>query len=218
MKKQYLVASLLLGCSLFIACGNSNNSSEEGETEEKGALEKLSDAGNAIQSLSGMEKAMKEVEKHTTALKTKTPVNNDELKKVFPESLDGLKRTSISVGEMNVMNIATASADYANEDNSKTININIMDGAGEEASSLTALAFYGYNMDSEKITEDSSQKTTEYKGHRAKLTESKYNDETSSTIEWIHKNRYLMKIEGEGFTIDQVGNFMDKLDLGKLPD
>lgn len=218
MKKQFLFASLVLGCSLFVACGGSSKSEEEGDSEDTGIIENISNAGEAIKGLNGLEKAMKDIEAQMNALKEKTPVSNDELKKVLPETLEGLKRTSINLGESASIGVSSANATYQNEDASKTIEISILDGAGEAASSITGLAFYGFNQDSERITDDMTEKTMEYKGQRAKLTESKFNDRRTSTIEWLHKKRYLMKVEGEGYSIDEVGKIMDNLALGNLPE
>ncbi len=218
MKKQFLLASLVLGCSLFVACGGSSKSEEEGDSEDTGIIENISNAGEAIKGLNGLEKAMKDIEAQMNALKEKTPVSNDELKKVLPETLEGLKRTSINLGESASIGVSSANATYQNEDASKTIEISILDGAGEAASSITGLAFYGFNQDSEKITDDMTEKTMEYKGQRAKLTESKFNDRQTSTIEWLHKKRYLMKVEGEGYSMDEVGKIMDNLALGNLPE
>lgn len=218
-KQQFIFAALFIGSNLFFACGNGNKEAEEGsETEEKGIVENVSEAASAVKGLGAIEKAMKDVEAQTNALKTKTPVTNEELKNTLPETLDGLKRRSIRVGESAALGISTADASYSSDDASKTIDVSIMDGAGESASSITGLAFYGFNIDTEEITEDRTEKTTDYKGHRAKLTESKYNDEQTSTIEWIHQKRYLMKIEGKGYTIDQVGNLMESLNLKNLPE
>lgn len=218
MKKQFLFASLVLGCSLFVACGGSSKSEEEGDSEDTGIIENISNAGEAIKGLNGLEKAMKDIEAQMNALKEKTPVSNDELKKVLPETLEGLKRTSINLGESASIGVSSANATYQNEDASKTIEISILDGAGEAASSITGLAFYGFNQDSERITDDMTEKTMEYKGQRAKLTESKFNDRQTSTIEWLHKKRYLMKVEGEGYSMDEVGKIMDNLALGNLPE
>lgn len=218
MKKQFLLASLVLGCSLFVACGGSSKSEEEGDSEDTGIIENISNAGEAIKGLNGLEKAMKDIEAQMNALKEKTPVSNDELKKVLPETLEGLKRTSINLGESASIGVSSANATYQNEDASKTIEISILDGAGEAASSITGLAFYGFNQDSERITDDMTEKTMEYKGQRAKLTESKFNDRQTSTIEWLHKKRYLMKVEGEGYSIDEVGKIMDNLALGNFPE
>lgn len=218
MKKQFLFASLVLGCSLFVACGGSSKSEEEGDSEDTGIIENISNAGEAIKGLNGLEKAMKDIEAQMNALKEKTPVSNDELKKVLPETLEGLKRTSINLGESASIGVSSANATYQNDDASKTIEISILDGAGEAASSITGLAFYGFNQDSERITDDMTEKTMEYKGQRAKLTESKFNDRQTSTIEWLHKKRYLMKVEGEGYSIDEVGKIMDNLALGNLPE
>ncbi|WP_312698040.1 hypothetical protein [Sphingobacterium mizutaii] len=218
MKKQFLFASLVLGCSLFVACGGSSKSEEEGDSEDTGIIENISNAGEAIKGLNGLEKAMKDIEAQMNALKEKTPVSNDELKKVLPETLEGLKRNSINLGESASIGVSSANATYQNEDASKTIEISILDGAGEAASSITGLAFYGFNKDSERITDDMTEKTMEYKGQRAKLTESKFNDRQTSTIEWLHKKRYLMKVEGEGYSMDEVGKIMDNLALGNLPE
>jgi hypothetical protein len=218
MKKQLLIPTLLIGCSLFFACGSSTKNTDESEAEEPGVVENISNVGEAVKGLSGLEKAMKDVEAQTNALKAKTPVRNDDLKNVLPETLDGLKRISIRVGENSSLGISSANATYENEDGSKTLDISIMDGAGEAASALTGLAFYGYNTDSEEITENTKERTTDFKGQRAKLTEEKYEDEITSKIEWIHKKRYLMSMEGKGYTIDQVGDLMDKIGTGNLPE
>jgi len=216
MKKHFLFATLILSGSLFISCGNSNKSTEEGETEDTGIIEKISGTADAVKGLSALEETMKDIQAQTDALKTKTPLSNDELKKILPEELDGLKRKSIRLGESASLGVSSADASYSNEDKSKTIDISIMDGAGESASSIAALAFMGYNVDSEEINENRTEKTTDFKGQRAKLTESQDHGEQNAKIEWIQKKRYLMKLEGKGYSIDQLGSVMENLALGGL--
>ena len=216
MKKTLIYPAILLSCAITFSCGNSNKESKDTEQEESQSEESVSEPIGAIKSLTALESKMKDIEKHMNELKSKTPLSNDILKQAIPESIFDLKRKSLEVGGASSMGLSNAEADYENADGTKTIELTITDGAGEAASAFISLAMMGYAADSEKTDDEGYEKTQEYKGHRAKLSEYTYDGTKESTIEWVYSNRFLVKLNGKGYSIEELGKAMESLNLSVL--
>lgn len=122
--------------SLFILVG----CSKEETTKEKksgGFSEMVSTAKNYSTINSSIGDMTKNIEK----LKVMTPLSNEELKAALPETMAGLKRTELSVGDNAMMQISSAEAKYSEEN--KRIKLEIMDGAGETASAMVSILMMG---------------------------------------------------------------------------
>lgn len=185
---------------------------KEEKTENKTSL------GDAIEGMSNLGKVankMDEVTKNIDELKTKTPVSNDVLKAVVPENLGGLKRTEISVGQTSVMNVSSADAKYS--DDNKRINLTVMDGAGETGSSLVSIFMMSLSADMEKTTENGFEKTTTINGIKAMVSENKNADNINSEIKMVVKNRYMISIEGSGYTVEELSKTISEINLSELP-
>ncbi len=174
--------------------------------------------GSAIENMSNLGKIadkIDDVQKNMDALKSQKPVSNEELKSVIPETLGGMKRTEITIGNLAAMNLSSAEAKYA-EDN-KQIEINIIDGAGEAGSGIVSIFLMSLNADMEKTTENGFEKTAEINGSKAYVTQNKSGESTNSEIKYIVKNRYVIDVIGDGFTVDELGQAIKGLDVSKLP-
>jgi hypothetical protein len=86
---------------LMLSCGG-NRSSDEGKDGSPG----LSEAVGGFRNLNKAAKAAEDWEKKQSDLQSKTPLTNDEMKAVLPESLAGMKRTRFSVGDASMMGLA----------------------------------------------------------------------------------------------------------------
>jgi hypothetical protein len=191
-----------------------NCSKKETKTEEKAGG--LSDIVSGVKNYSNMSKSMNDVTKNIEVLKKTTPLSNDELKAILPENLLGLKRTEFSVGDASMMNLSSAEAKYKNEDASKSMKLEIMDGAGETGSAMVSILMMGLNMNKEKQTETGFEKTTEIDGMKALVSEEKREDHVSSKIQIIVKARYLLTISGQGFTYEELSKAVGEINTSAL--
>ncbi len=217
MKRQWKVMPVILGLGLLVAsCGNSKSSEGSEDTKEKEAG--ISDVVKGVSNLDNLSDGAKKLEDLQAKLKSEKPLSSEELKAFLPESLDGLKRTSYSGGSMYGAEVVSGEATYT-VDNQKEIKVNIIDGAGETASAIVGLAQMGFMVDSEKITDTEIEKTGEFEGKRAKTTDSKGVEGStakSSEISYLEKDRYLITLRGNGYSLDELKGFLTKLNLSAL--
>ncbi|GAA0884040.1 hypothetical protein [Sphingobacterium siyangense] len=217
MKRQWKVMPVLLGLGFLVAsCGNSKSSEGGEDAKEKEAG--ISDVVKGVSNLGNLSDGAKKLEDLQAKLKSEKPLSSEELKAFLPESLDGLKRTSYSGGSMYGAEVVSGEATYT-VDNQKEIKVNIIDGAGETASAIVGLAQMGFMVDSEKITDTEIEKTGEFEGKRAKTTDSKGvegSTEKSSEISYLEKDRYLITLRGNGYSLDELKGFLAKLNLSAL--
>ena len=149
MKKLLMsvLALALLSCS-----------KKEETVQEKSAG--LSDMVSGVKNYSNLSKNVNNISKNIETLKQLAPLTNEELKKVLPETLMGMKRVELSVGDASMMNLVSAEAKYKDENNKK-IDLQIMDGAGETGSAMVSILMMGLNVNKEKITETGFEKSAE---------------------------------------------------------
>ena len=193
---------------MLVAC-----SKEEKVKEEKTGG--LSDLISTAKNYSTINNSLQDVNKNIENLKNLIPLTNEELKAVLPEQLLGLKRKELSVGDNAMMNLSTAEAKYADEDN-KRIKVEIVDGAGETGSAMVSIMVMGLNVNKEKTTESGFEKSTEINGVKSIVSENKYGDNIKSKIQTVVKNRYLVILEGEGFTYEELKNTLGELNNSAL--
>lgn len=202
--KNLLMSVLALS---LISC-----SKNETKTEEKsgGLSELVSNAKNYSKVSSSVNNMTKNIE----TLKNLTPLTNEELKKVLPETLLGLKRVELSVGDASMMNLVSAEAKY--KDENKRIELQIMDGAGETGSAMVSILMMGINVDKEKITETGFEKSAEINGMKAIVSEDKNGESINSKIQMIAKNRYLMTLTGTGVSYEELKSALGEINMSGL--
>lgn len=199
MKKLMLATAVLM----LVAC-----SKEEKVKEEKSGG--LSDLVSTAKNYGKVSSSMEDVTKNMENLKNIQPLTNDELKSVLPETLLGLKRKELSVGDNAMMNLATAEAKYADEEN-KRIKVDIIDGAGETGSAMVSIMMMGLNVNKEKTTEFGFEKSTEINGAKSIVSETKNGEGVTSEIQTVLKNRYLVTLNADGFSYEEL-----KMALGEF--
>jgi hypothetical protein len=174
-----------------------------------------SDEKTGIKSMDEFVDNMKEVQKNIEEGQKYEVVDFRDLKALLPESLGDLNRTNAQ-GEKNGtmgFTISKAEADYYNEDNSKSLNIEITDLAG--ASGFAGLAAWGWAMvDIDKETETGYEKTTKYKGHKA--YEKYDNDPLYGSLEVLVSGRFMVNIDGNNVPMETIQSALDEIDIAKL--
>ena len=215
MKRKNLLLTLIISAAILTSCGGNSNNDNTTE-EDKGILEQVSGAAESLKGLSKLEEQAKKMEERTNELKSLTPVSNDVFKAVLPENFEGLVRKSLNLGDMSAFGFAQGEASYRNEESTKDISVRIMDGAGEGASAIISLVMLGINADKEEITETGFEKTAEIDGQRAIISEETYNDEKNSSIQAIYADRFLINLDGRGYSLEELTAFYKKLNLSGL--
>jgi len=136
-----------------------------------------------------------------------------ELKALLPAELPGMKRTSAS-GEKNSamgMTVATAEASYEGEEAGLEIKITDMGGTG----TLMGMAAAGWTMaEIDRETDTGYERTTVIDGNKAHETYD--TEEKRGEIEVLVAGRFMVEIDGQGVTADQLKSAVGKIDLKKL--
>jgi hypothetical protein len=200
MKKVILIVALI---SIF-ACKK-----EADKTDEPGII----DAVEGINNLSKVGDAMKDNEKKIEALKKLQPISKEIIKEVLAEQLGDLKRSSFTTGGM-AEGITMGIASYG--ENDKTVSVTIMDGAGEAGSGMISGTYMILAMDTETIDKTSTQKTEEIDGVKCLTSNDSNPDQMHSLITFIHKDRYLITVEGNKMQLEELKKYLKQIDLSKI--
>jgi hypothetical protein len=206
----YMLNKTLLAVALLVVLSSCNSSSKK-ENEEKSTIAK---AVEGASNLSKLSESAGKMEEQTNKLKKLTPATTEELKGVVPESVGDFKRKSYSAGG-TVADIVAAEAEYAKEEN-KTIHVSILDGAGESGSAVVSLLAMGLSMQSESESNGTIAKNIEVDGVRYSTEDTKSDSRLSSSLKFIHNGRYAITLQGEGYSLSDLQDFLKKLDLGSL--
>ena len=204
MKKLIMATAVLL----LVAC-----SKEEKVKEEKTGG--LSDLVSTAKNYGKVSSSMQDVTKNMESLKNIQPLTNDELKAALPETILGLKRKELSVGDNSMMNLSTAEGKYANDEN-KRIKVEIIDGAGETGSAMVSIMIMSLNVNKEKTTESGFEKSIEINGVKSIVSEDKNGEKIQSKIQTVLKNRYLVTLSADGFSYEELKTALDELNGSAL--
>lgn len=137
-----------------------------------------------------------------------------ELKALLPDELGGMPRKSAEGQKSGAMGftLSMAEARYEKEGGGR-IKLTITD-AGAVAG-MAAMAMYAWaGMEIDKEDENGYEKTTTIKGYRGY---EKYNKSSnSSELSLIVANRFIVQLDGDDVSVDDLKSALDKVDFGKL--
>lgn len=203
MIRNFLVLMVISISFLFFSCG---------EKKTESPLDELKDKAKEMENLG---EKMKEATEGFKEGKKVNPVDFRELKSLLPEKLGSLKRTNIE-GEKSAamgINVSNANANYADEQNTQSIDLKITDLGS--VSGLTGFAAYGwYLVDIDKETETGYEKTFTYKGHKG--FEKYDNDGKYGEVSILVAKRFIVEANGNSVSMDQIKSAVDAIDIGKL--
>ncbi len=137
-----------------------------------------------------------------------------ELKEMLPEDLSGMKRTNAQGQKSGAMGftLSTAEARYEAESGAR-IKLTITD-AGAVAGMAGMALFAWAGMEIDKEDENGYEKTTTIKGYRGF---EKFNSSSkSSEVSLLIGGRFIVQLEGDDVSMDDLKSALDKVDLGKL--
>lgn len=196
-----IIAAFLSCTMLLTSCGGN----KEKEAEEK-AAENGSPA-DALQAIADKAKAMGDRE-------AVDPIDFRKLKDLLPEKLSGMSRTEATGEKSGAMGftVSTAQAKYKGDSN-ESLDIEIVDTGGIAGVSTMALAAWSI-AEIDKETANGYERTTQIDGHKA--FEKYDNQDKSGEINVLVGDRYVVNVQGDNVTVDQLKEALNGIDLGKL--
>ncbi|MDY8136190.1 hypothetical protein [Aquimarina sp. 2201CG5-10] len=205
MKKTITITIVLM---VIFSCGRDK------EKEKEPGLFDL------IEGVSDLKKVAKEAEKieeENDKLLKATPISKDELKALLPETILGRSRKKFSIGNQFMPDMNMAEAEYEDEEGA-IISFSIIDGAGETGSAMITLARLGFSRDFEEQTDWGFRKSTTIQGYKAveEIERNQYDDSENSKIELLIANRFMVSLEGERVSINQLKKAVDEINLKTL--
>ncbi len=198
MKTKYVL--LLAAFLMFGGCGKKTDESGDAVIQEEGVKD--------------LKDTFEEVGKTTEDLQKTTPVTNEQLKALLPESIDGLQRKRFSIGQLG-MHIAEAH--YGEGD--QEISLSILDGAGETGSAMIAMVQIGINAGGESEDENGYTKPIVIDGNKGIEEQRRSGNIVTNKVTLIVGDRFMLTVEGNGFEVDKLKSIIDSEDLiDKLED
>jgi len=198
--KPLLYLTALALTTLLTACG----SKEKEEKNEESV------------SMTGAASAMREMAAQAEEMEKNGPVETVDfrsLKELLPADADGLPRKEAS-GEKNGtagFTYSTAKGDYANDDQSETIELTIIDGGGSPM--MMGLAAWSM-MEVDKESDNGYEKTTKMGDNKA--YEKYDNADKSGEVNVLISKRFVVSAKGQGVSIDKIKAALNDIDLDKL--
>lgn len=200
MKTTFTLTLLLTSALLLNACGDKKEAQEA--EQEKTAVDALQAFADKAKDLGNREAV--------------DPIDFRKLKELMPEKIAGLSRTEATGEKSGAMGftVSTANAKYKGSGD-ETMDIEIVDTGGIAGVSTMALA--GWSMaEIDKETTTGYEKTTKIEGYKA--FEKYDNDSKSGELNLLVEDRYVVNVQGDHVSMDQLKDAVKDLDLSKLSD
>lgn len=205
-----MAKKIVLGLALVFSlagCGSKEDESSENKAS-------VGDAISAVGKLSDVADASKDMQENAEALKKLTPVSNDQLKSILPDSIAGIARTSFEIS--NAMGLQTAQAKY--EKDAIQYEVQVYDGAGETGSAMFGLAQLGTIMGMESETQTGYTKPFSLGDNKGSEKQDRADaNNVSNEVTLIVANRFVLTVNSRGTDMDAVKAAIKDADLaGKL--
>jgi hypothetical protein len=121
-----------------------------------------------------------------------------------------MKRTGYKAGQTAYLQIAQIEATYQNEDKSKKLKIQVMDGAGEMGAAATAGMRILFSQDFEEEDEYKVKRTLKKNGNKA--IEEYRKDGSRSEVQFMQDDRFYVKATGTNMDLEETWDAVDELD------
>lgn len=196
MKKLHSIPVLVVAVMILSACGGKKEESEE-QKSTLGSLKEFSEKAEEMSKKEAVE-----------------PVSFQELKELLPSELAGIPRTEAE-GESNGtmgFKISVAKGKYKTDD--KSIDVDIMDLGGVGGFAIAGLAAWTL-AESERETDNGYERTIKLDGHKG--FEKYSNTDKSGELKLFLNERFLVSLEGENLSMDEIKSAFRKIDFSKLP-
>jgi len=200
MKLKYII---ILSFLIVSSCGKKK------ETSQKPSIVK------EVESLPSIVEKTKENVAITKILKQLSPITATDMDAWMPSKLGVMERTTYLVDVLPQMGVFTTKAVFKDPNSKRSLKITFMDGAGEQGS--RAISPY---LNLERLYED----RTDANGFQKIITKNemkivqKYKKRGDIfDLEFAPKNRFIIKIETEFLTEEELWTAINLFPFDKLP-
>ena len=206
-RSSYLLSAVCLSLIMW-SCGKSSKEGKSTFSQIKNSVKVIKSQSKNIQKLqSTMEGAQK--------LAEMDPIDQAELKAWLPKTLNNYKRTSYTTDNLNVMGTSGFKSQFTHQkDKNKTINFDVIDGAGSFAATVVSGFNQKLGLDTEEETEQYYKQTVEKQGYTA--IEEQNNKSKNAKITFVHNERFLITLEGKNNKAADLWEFVNTLPLNRL--
>lgn len=194
--------SLLLSSCLFVlACGGD----KEPEAVEQPA-ENMADA---------MAQMTKAAEQMATGASSNVPlIPAQTLQDRFPKSIDGMERSESEREESGAMGMKLSIATARYRDDTRSLEITLTDAGG--TGMLAAMGAAWAMVDVDRTREDGYERTVTIDGNRGFESERRYEGGVDSELQVMVGGRLLVKLDGNGVTMDATRRALKELNVNSL--
>ena len=179
------------------------------ETKNAKESEKVETVTNKPETVKGYLGKSRQIKERTEELSKVTPLSDKEFKEWLPDQVGNMKRTSMKVGGMSAVNVASAKATYTSEDKSQSFKIEILDGAGESGSVTTSGMRMGLTRNYEIENDTEIERSVTRNG--VKAIELYYKKRNHSEISFFFQDRFYLKASGLNMKIDELWDRIDEV-------
>ncbi len=215
MKKTiYFLSFALFSVLLMVSCNRGPGK------KLKEAKEKVETVRSMAKSISKLEERSEEMQSVAEELQAIDPFTKDQFKEWMPDKLGDLERTSFeftsTMGSNGSLKYKSTS-DADDEDyEERSLEINIIDGAGEMGAAVFAAQsfFTGFMDEYDSEDEYKSEQMVERNG--AKALETYYKQNNKTEIKTTIANRFIVTVNAYNMKPDEAWKLIDKLKVEKL--
>lgn len=195
---------IILSFSMFLM-GCKDNPETKNAKESKEVKEVKSEP----ETVKGYLGKSRQIKERTEELSKVTPLSNEEFKEWLPDQVGNMERTSMKVGEMSAVNVASVKATYTSKDKSQSFKIEILDGAGESGSVTTSGMRMGLTRNYEIENDTETERSVTRNG--VKAIELYYKKRNHSEISFFFQDRFYLKASGLNIKIDELWDRIDEV-------
>lgn len=212
MSSTKLILGYMLAVGMLVSCNNANNTSNT--VADRDFKDSIEDKVNAA--IQDAQNAVSDLKVDVSHLTSANAIARETLQQVFPSSLGGITRAVLEVDDASEVNFSKIKSDYEQAGNPKSIHLKITDGAGNKGSRELSEAIREIQSGRAKTERDEYEKSATILGHNAWVKEKTAANDKEAEIKLIHADRYLIEIEGDGFSLAELTDILKEIDLSSL--
>ncbi|HYH14281.1 MAG TPA: hypothetical protein VD794_03620 [Flavisolibacter sp.] len=159
---------------------------------QNGKVQQNDDASamNSTSSFNAMAITIDDVNQKIEDLKFLTPLTSEQLKTLFPEAINGIKRSSMNTNSPEGLNVVEANYSQGNKD----LKLTIYDCAGEAGAGIFALGYVA-QMNLQSESNKGYTRAMDFNG--AKAIEAYEKSSNQSTFTYIINDRFMIVLTGK---------------------
>lgn len=204
---------VIVSFSFFaLSCNNnSNNQDKNGILDIESRLEEK--ANDALGDITGKAADLKNEINNLTSTDA---IAREVLKAVFPNELGGLRQAKLEVEDASIKNFSKIEATYENVGDPRKIDLIITDGAGEKGALLLNELKNEMTLLQNNTNQNKEEKLITIADRQAIVKERTTTNELEAEVKYIHGDRFIIEVDGEGFTLLELKDLLKKIDISAL--